>query len=70
MISQVLHRDLKPANVLLSGTCEVKICDFGLARVINEEARATRPGTAAPHRARPARALAWGSEWPTVPLRA
>ncbi len=38
--SQVLHRDLKPANVLLSGTCDVKICDFGLARVINEEARA------------------------------
>ena len=35
--AHVLHRDLKPANVLLSGTCDVKICDFGLSRVVNEE---------------------------------
>lgn len=28
----ILHRDLKPANLLTNGDCELKICDFGLAR--------------------------------------
>jgi mitogen-activated protein kinase 1/3 len=29
----VLHRDLKPSNLLLNSTCDLKICDFGLARI-------------------------------------
>ncbi|KAH8083375.1 mitogen-activated protein kinase [Aureococcus anophagefferens] len=31
----VLHRDLKPGNVLLNESCELKICDFGLARSLD-----------------------------------
>ncbi|CAF1092823.1 unnamed protein product [Adineta steineri] len=31
--ANVLHRDLKPSNLLLNTNCDLKICDFGLARV-------------------------------------
>lgn len=33
----VLHRDLKPSNILLNGNCDLKVCDFGLARNGPEE---------------------------------
>ncbi|KAI5076292.1 hypothetical protein GOP47_0008357 [Adiantum capillus-veneris] len=32
--ANVLHRDLKPSNLLLNANCDLKICDFGLARVV------------------------------------
>ena len=35
----VLHRDLKPANLLLSKTCDLKITDFGLARMSPEPSK-------------------------------
>lgn len=30
----VVHRDLKPANILVNGQCQVRLCDFGLARTM------------------------------------
>eukprot|EP00747_Dinoflagellata_sp_TGD_P154052 gnl/TRDRNA2_/TRDRNA2_177462_c0_seq1.p1 gnl/TRDRNA2_/TRDRNA2_177462_c0~~gnl/TRDRNA2_/TRDRNA2_177462_c0_seq1.p1 ORF type:complete len:401 (-),score=61.64 gnl/TRDRNA2_/TRDRNA2_177462_c0_seq1:362-1564(-) len=31
--AEVVHRDLKPRNLLVNSNCDLKICDFGLARV-------------------------------------
>lgn len=33
--ASVVHRDLKPGNLLVNADCELKICDFGLARGFN-----------------------------------
>jgi len=30
--ANVVHRDLKPLNVLVNKDCDIKLCDFGLAR--------------------------------------
>lgn len=36
--AHVLHRDLKPGNLLVNKNCDLKICDFGLARAVNPSA--------------------------------
>jgi len=38
----VLHRDLKPGNVLVNKNCDVKICDFGLARGMADSGEAEK----------------------------
>ena len=35
--ANVIHRDLKPRNLLVNSNCDLKICDFGLARVDDPE---------------------------------
>jgi len=35
--ANVIHRDLKPSNVLVNENCDLKVCDFGLARISDVE---------------------------------
>lgn len=35
--ADVLHRDLKPGNLLVNADCDLKICDFGLARGFSDD---------------------------------
>eukprot|EP00096_Caligus_rogercresseyi_P003508 TRINITY_DN1663_c0_g1_i1.p1 TRINITY_DN1663_c0_g1~~TRINITY_DN1663_c0_g1_i1.p1 ORF type:complete len:438 (+),score=135.64 TRINITY_DN1663_c0_g1_i1:265-1578(+) len=35
--AKIMHRDIKPGNLLVNANCVLKICDFGLARVIEDD---------------------------------
>jgi eukaryotic-like serine/threonine-protein kinase len=44
----VVHRDLKPSNIMLGDFGEVYVLDWGVARVIADTTRSTRPITSQP----------------------
>ena len=57
---QVLHRDVKPENVMLSKSGEVKVADFGLAKILDDQQQITADGIAVgtPHYISPEQARA------------
>lgn len=61
----VVHRDLKPSNILINRNCDVKICDFGLARI--QDFEMTGYVSTRYYRA-PETMLTWGNYGPEVDI--
>ncbi len=44
--NRIAHRDLKPANILIAESGEVKVTDFGVAKLMIDDRKLTRPAEA------------------------
>lgn len=42
---QIIHRDVKPKNILLNRAGQVKLCDFGVSRILKDSLATTTVGT-------------------------
>ncbi|KIM28139.1 hypothetical protein M408DRAFT_34496, partial [Serendipita vermifera MAFF 305830] len=42
---RIVHLDIKPANLLISRNGEIKICDFGVSRELQDSSSASSMGT-------------------------
>jgi len=43
--NKILHRDIKPSNIIIDKRSNVKVMDFGLARMADEHSKLTQSGT-------------------------
>ena len=42
-----MHRDIKPLNILINSRGEIKLCDFGASRILDDSTGSTHVGTVA-----------------------
>jgi serine/threonine protein kinase len=53
----IIHRDLKPSNVLINNAGVVKICDFGVSRIIESTGQLVKTSTGSPFYIAPERCM-------------
>ena len=41
----IVHRDLKPADILLDSNFYLRVCDFGLSKIVSKSVAKTFVGT-------------------------